>query len=73
MSAVDPAGPLADTVAEARRLVAAADGQGLLLGGVAIYLPAPDGKPRIPRERSQVGDKVRWYQQPEEEQSVARP
>jgi hypothetical protein len=43
MSTLDDAGPLADPVAEARRLVAAAAEQG------------------------QVGDKVRWYQQPEEE------
>jgi hypothetical protein len=52
MNTVDDAGPLADPVAEARRLIAAADGQGLLLrvlGGVAVYLLAPDGKPRIPR------------------------
>jgi hypothetical protein len=52
MNAVDDAGPLADPVAEARRLIVAADGQGLLLralGGVAIYLLAPDGKPRLPR------------------------
>jgi len=52
MSAVDDSGPLADPVAEARRLIAAADGQGLMLralGGVAVYLLAPDGKPRLPR------------------------
>ena len=52
MNTLDDAGPLADPVAEARRLVAAADGQGLLLralGGVAVYLLAPDGKPRLPR------------------------
>ncbi len=52
MNAVDDAGPLADPVAEARRLIAAAAEQGLLLralGGVAVYLLAPDGKPRIPR------------------------
>jgi hypothetical protein len=52
MNAVDDAGPLADPVAEARRLVVAADGQGLLLralGGVAVYLLAPDGKPRLSR------------------------
>lgn len=49
---LDDSGPLADPVAEARRLIAAAAGQGLLLrvfGGVAVYLLAPDGKPRIPR------------------------
>jgi hypothetical protein len=52
MNAVDDAGPLADPVAEARRLIAVAAGEGLLLralGGVAVYLLAPDGKPRIPR------------------------
>jgi len=46
------AGPLADPVAEARRLISAATAQGLLLralGGVAVYLLAPDGKPRLPR------------------------
>ena len=43
---------MADPVAEARRLIAAATQQGLLLrvlGGVAVYLLAPDGKPRLPR------------------------
>ncbi|HEV2255706.1 MAG TPA: hypothetical protein VGS06_21225 [Streptosporangiaceae bacterium] len=52
MNTLDDAGPLADPVAEARRLIAAADGQGLLLralGGVAVYLLASDGKPRLPR------------------------
>jgi hypothetical protein len=52
MSTVDEAGPLADPVAEARRLIAAAAEQGLLLrvlGGIAVYLLAPDGKPRLPR------------------------
>jgi hypothetical protein len=52
MNTVDDAGPLADPVAEARRLIVAAAEQGLLLralGGVAIYLLAPDGKPRLPR------------------------
>jgi hypothetical protein len=52
MSAVDDAGPLGDPVAEARRLIAAAAEQGLLLralGGIAVYLLAPDGKPRLPR------------------------
>jgi hypothetical protein len=51
LNAVD-SGPLADPVAEARRLIAAAAEQGLLLrvlGGVAVYLLAPDGKPRLPR------------------------
>jgi hypothetical protein len=52
MNAVDDVGPLADPVAEARRLIAAATEQRLLLralGGVAVYLLAPDGKPRLPR------------------------
>lgn len=46
------AGPLPDAVEEARRLIAAAARQGLVLralGGVAVYLLAPDGKPRLPR------------------------
>jgi hypothetical protein len=52
--AVDPAdsGSLEDPVAEARRLIAAATEQGLLmraLGGVAVYLLAPGGKPRLAR------------------------
>lgn len=45
-------GPLADPVAEARRLISAASEQGLLLralGGIAVYLLAPSGKPRLPR------------------------
>jgi hypothetical protein len=48
----DGKGPLADPVAEARRLISAAAAQGLLLralGGVAVYLLAPEGKPRLPR------------------------
>jgi hypothetical protein len=52
MNAVDDVGPLADPVAETRRLIAAAAEQRLLLralGGVAVYLLAPDGKPRLPR------------------------
>jgi hypothetical protein len=52
MNTLDDAGPLADPVAEARRLIAAADAQGLLLralGGVAVYLLASDGKARLPR------------------------
>jgi hypothetical protein len=60
VNAVDPAdsrrsaghGPLDDPVAEARRLIAAAAEQSLLLralGGVAVYLLAPDGKPRLSR------------------------
>ncbi len=45
-------GPLADPVAEARRLIAQAGLRGLLLralGGVAILLQAPDARPRLPR------------------------
>jgi len=54
MNAVDPAdsGPLHDPVAEASRLIAVAAGQGPLLrvlGGVAGYVLAPDGK-RLPRQ-----------------------
>jgi hypothetical protein len=52
MNPLDDSGPLADPVAEARRLITAAAEQGLLLrvlGGVAVYLLAPDGKPRLPR------------------------
>jgi hypothetical protein len=52
MNSIDDSRPLADPVAEARRLIAAAAEQGLLLralGGAAIYLLAPDGKPRLPR------------------------
>jgi hypothetical protein len=51
MNAVDDTGPLADPLAKVRRLVDTAVKQGLLraLGGVALYLLAPDGKPRIPR------------------------
>jgi len=49
-----PAGPaLADPVAEGRRLVAHAQTQGVtvrLLGGVAVFLQAPDGKPLLDRE-----------------------
>jgi hypothetical protein len=44
--------PLDDPVAETRRLIATAAEQGLLLralGGVAMYLLVPDGKPRLPR------------------------
>lgn len=70
---MDDGGPLADPVAEARRLIAEAAGQGLLLralGGVAVYLLAPDGKPRIPRRIKDIDE------QPEEEQghgAGARP
>ncbi len=44
---------LADPVAEGRRVVDAARMQGLvlrLLGGVAVFLQAPDAKPLLPRE-----------------------
>jgi hypothetical protein len=54
MSTVDEAGPLADPVAEAR------------LEALRGYLEATP-KTMKWRLRSQVGDKVRWYQQPEEE------
>ena len=69
MRAVDPAdsGPLADPVAEARRLIAAAAGQAL-----RGHLEA-EPKTMKWRLRGQVGDKVRWYQQPEEEQDGSRP
>ena len=45
-------GPLADPVAETRRVIALAGQQGLLLralGGVAVLLQAPDAQPRLPR------------------------
>jgi len=44
--------PLADPVAESRRLVEAANGKGVvarILGGAAIYLQAPSGGPLLPR------------------------
>jgi hypothetical protein len=44
--------PLADPVAEALRLISAAQAQGLILraiGGVAVYLQAREGRPRLPR------------------------
>lgn len=44
--------PLADPVAEARRLIGLAAERGLLLralGGVAVCLQAPAGQPRLPR------------------------
>lgn len=44
--------PLADPVAEARRLIGLAAQRGLVLralGGVAVCLQAPDGQPRLPR------------------------
>lgn len=46
-------GPLADPVAEARRLIERAGASGLLLralGGVAIRLQAPGGQPRLDRQ-----------------------
>lgn len=45
-------GPLADPVAETRRLIAMAGQQGLVLralGGVGVLLQAPDARPRLPR------------------------
>ena len=45
-------GPLADPVAETRRLIASAQEQGVVLralGGVAVHLQAPDGQPRLAR------------------------
>src|ERR1700704_4900118 len=50
------AGPLADPVAESRRLVAGAAGAGLtirLLGGVAVRMQAPPEGPLLPRS---IGD-----------------
>ena len=44
--------PLADPVAEARRLIGLAAERGLVLralGGVAVCLRAPDGRPTLPR------------------------
>ena len=63
--------PLADPVAEARRLISGAQAQGLILcarGGVAVHLQAPDGQPRLGRR---VGDKVGWCAEPEQEQTGA--
>jgi hypothetical protein len=45
-------GPLADPVAETRRVIALAGQQGLVLralGGVGVLLQAPDAQPRLPR------------------------
>jgi hypothetical protein len=45
--------PLADPVAEARRLIERAESAGLVLrvlGGVAVCLQAPDARPRLPRQ-----------------------
>jgi hypothetical protein len=44
--------PLADPIAEARRLIELAGNDGLVLralGGVAICLQAPGARPRLPR------------------------
>ncbi len=46
-------GPLADPVAETRRLIALAGQRGLVLralGGVGVLLQAPDARPRLPRQ-----------------------
>jgi len=46
-------GPLADPIAEARRLVDAGREQGVTvraLGGVAVYMQSPDDRPLLPRE-----------------------
>lgn len=45
--------PLADPVAEARRLISAAQAQGLVLRALGV--------------RSRAGDRVRWYEEPEQE------
>jgi len=50
--AVDGAAPLADPVAEARRVIDAARAQGVTLravGGVAVYLLSPEHQPILPR------------------------
>jgi hypothetical protein len=50
--ATHDARPLADPLAEARRLISCANDEGLtvrVLGGVAICLQAPGGKPLLPR------------------------
>lgn len=47
-----PEVPLADPVAEARRLIDAATARSLTiraLGGVAVYMQAPEGRPLLPR------------------------
>jgi len=49
--------PLADPVAEARRLIELGEGSGLVLralGGVAICLQAPGGTPRLPRRAKDI-------------------
>jgi hypothetical protein len=51
---VSPAdGPLADPLAEARRLIDAARAQDItirVLGGVAVYMQSPGGQPLLPRQ-----------------------
>jgi hypothetical protein len=50
-------GPLADAVEEARRLIELAESDGLVLralGGVAICLQAPDGRPRLTRQAKDI-------------------
>jgi hypothetical protein len=45
-------GPLADPIAEARRLIDAGSAQGLtvrVLGGVAVHMQSPGGRPLLPR------------------------
>jgi hypothetical protein len=49
--------PLADPIAEARRIIELAQSDGLVLralGGVAICLQAPDGNPRLPRRAKDI-------------------
>jgi hypothetical protein len=49
--------PLADPIAEARRLIELGEADGLVLralGGVAICLQAPDGHPRLPRRAKDI-------------------
>ncbi len=51
-AAVAPGGPLADPVAEARRLIDTARARGLtvrVLGGVAVVMQTPGGRPLMPR------------------------
>jgi hypothetical protein len=49
--------PLADPIAEARRLIELAESDGLVLralGGVAVCLQAPGGNPRLPRRAKDI-------------------
>jgi hypothetical protein len=49
--------PLADPIAEARRIIELGEADGLVLralGGVAICLQAPDGHPRLPRQAKDI-------------------